>query len=155
MNKKDHIWPDFHDQSNKTPFEVPENYFDHLEDRIEARIASETESISPKRKLMRMMKPVLAMAASFALVFLLVYYPLSVFLPNYLARNIEVPAEQTDTLSADEIIISYISTSGQSDYDILLYDEEELEEIVIDSEEMFTYLDLAMNETEIFAELQN
>ena len=101
-----------------------------------------------------MMKPVLAMAASFALIFLLVYYPLSVFLPNYLAKNADVSIVDTTTQSEDDLLFSYITISEQSVYDMFTNDEDEPEEEV-SSEEMLDYLAVAMNETEIFAELKN
>ena len=154
MNKKDNIWTDFQNQSFKPPFDVPDDYFNSLEDRIEGRIASETESISPKGKLIRMMKPILGMAASFALIFVLVYYPMSVFLPDYLAKNANIHVEESDSLSENEELFSYILMSDQSLYDILNNETEQADE-KIDAEEILDYLSIAMNETDIYAELQN
>lgn len=153
MKEKKDIWTELQNPPSKAPFKVPEGYFDSLEDRIEARISEETEQVSSQGKLIRMLKPVLAMAASFALIFLLVYYPLSVFLPSYLAKTSQGPVEKTNTLSEDELLFSYFSTSAHSLYDFF-GDEEEVQEEV-DAEELLDYLSTEMNETEIFASLNN
>ncbi|WP_299584191.1 hypothetical protein [uncultured Sunxiuqinia sp.] len=153
MKEKKDIWTELQNPPSKAPFKVPEGYFDSLEDRIEARIAKETEQVSSQGKLIRMLKPVLAMAASFALIFMLVYYPLSVFLPSYLAKTSQESVEKPNTLSEDELLFSYFSASTNSLYD-LFGDEEEVQEEV-DAEELLDYLSTEMNETEIFASLNN
>ena len=154
MSKKDNIWLDFQNESFKPPFRVPDDYFDTLEERIDARIVNESENISKKRKVIRMLKPVLAMAASFALIFMLVYYPLSVFLPNYLAKQNEVNVDQSDSITEDDLLFSYFSISDESLYDAL-NDTTEQADSAINADEMLDYLSTAMNETEIYAELQN
>jgi hypothetical protein len=155
MNKKHDIPTKFQNQSPGSPFKVPDGYFDTLEDRIEARVASETKSISPKGKVIRMIKPLLAMAASFAIIFMLVYYPLSIFLPDYLARNTEMPAEKSEAVpDEEEVLLSYILMSEQSLYEIL-DNETEQTATEVTADEMLDYLATAMNETEIYAELKN
>lgn len=154
MNKKHHIPTRVQKQEHDLPFAVPDGYFDTLEDRIEARIAEETNTISPKGKLIRMLKPILGMAASFAVIFLLVYYPLSVFLPGYLAKNAEEPAAKNETFAEEEALYSYLLVSEQSLYDILNAETEQTGGEVT-ADEMLDYLATAMNETEIYAEFKN
>ena len=154
MNKQDDIWTKLQNQSSDAPFKVPDDYFNTLEDQIEARIAAE-EGKKSKGKVIRMIKPVLAMAASFALVFLLVYYPLSVFLPDYMAKTSEQHNKQNDLMNEDEAMISYISLSEQSTYDILFFDEAGKADEEVQDEDVLSYLATTMNETEIFAELKN
>ncbi|MGQ7870829.1 hypothetical protein [Sunxiuqinia sp. sy24] len=153
MKEKKDIWTELKNQPSKPPFKVPEGYFDSLEDRIEARINGETEEVSSQGKLIRMLKPLLAMAASFALIFMLVYYPLSVFLPSYLAKTSDVPMEESKTLSEDELLFSYFSSSTHSIYD--LFSDDEVVEEDVDAEELLDYLSAEMNETEIYASLNN
>lgn len=153
MNEKKNIWNELQNQSSKPPFKVPEGYFDTLEDLIEAKIADEAAPVSSKGKLIRMMKPMLAMAASFALIFMLVYYPLSVFLPNYLAKNADIKIEET-TVADDDLVISYFTSSANSIYD-LVNSEEETPEIEVNEQEMLDYLAVTMYEAEIYAELIN
>ena len=154
MNIKHHIPVEFKDLSPRPPFKVPDDYFDTLEDRIEARISNEAKNISTKGRLIRMIKPVFAMAASFALIFILVYYPLSIFLPDYLARNADLPVVKKNTFPEEEALLSYILFSEQSFYDVL-NGETEPEENEVNAEDMLNYLTTAMNETEIYAELKN
>ncbi len=154
MNEKKNIGTELQNLSSKPPFKVPDGYFDSLEDQIEARIAEETMPVSSKGKLIRMMKPILAMAASFALIFMLVYYPLSVFLPNYLAKNATITASETEPTADDDVVISYFTSSANSFYE-LLNSEEETPENEVNEQEMLDYLAVAMNEAEIYAELIN
>jgi len=153
MNEKKNIGNALQNRPSKPPFRVPDGYFDTLEDRIEARIADESSPVSSKGKLIRMMKPMLAMAASFALIFMLVYYPLSVFLPNYLAKNTEIPADTT-TVNENDLVISYLTGLTHSYYD-LFSAEEETPEIEVNEQDMLDYLAFEMNEAEIYAELAN
>jgi hypothetical protein len=150
MNKKHHITTKYQNQS----FKVPDGYFDSLEERIEARIANEEENLSPKGKLIRMIKPLLAMAASFAIIFMLVYYPLSVFLPDYLAKNAEAPVEETNVLAEEELWILYFATPEEALYQVVTGETEQPEKEV-NADEMLDYLATAMNETEIYAALKN
>lgn len=155
MTNKNNILPDFQKNSQKPPFKVPENYFETLEERIETRIASEAEEVSKKGKVIRMLKPILAMAASFALVFLLVYYPLSVFLPDYMAKQSEIKVDQQDSVSDDDILFSYFPISDEALYQALNNDTTSQADTSINADEMLDYLSTAMNETEIYAEFQN
>ena len=67
------------------PFTVPEGYFETLDKRIEEKI--EAGSLPPRQKIIRLLKPIVGLAASFALAFLLIRYPLSLILPDYNANN--------------------------------------------------------------------
>ncbi|MHA7111892.1 hypothetical protein ACRTDU_17315 [Sunxiuqinia elliptica] len=153
MKNKKNIWEELQDKPHKVPFQVPEDYFETFEDQLEAKLRAVDEPISPKGKIIQMLKPVLGMAASFALIFLFVYYPLSVFLPDYLAKNGAKPTDQTQTLSDEDLLYDYLSSSEQSIYDLLSGDPE-VPTAEVSSDEILSYLSAEMNETEIFAELK-
>jgi len=153
MNEKKNIASEWQNQPSKPPFRVPDGYFDTLEDLIEARIADEEAPVSSKGKLIRMMKPMLAMAASFALVFMLVYYPLSVFLPNYLAKNTNTTID-TVTVADDDLVISYFAGFTHSYYELFSIEDETIE-VEDNEQEVLEYLAFEMNEAEIYAELTN
>ncbi len=153
MNERKNIGNEWQNQRSKPPFKVPDGYFDTLEDQIEAKIADERTSVSPKGKLIRMMKPMLAMAASFALIFMLVYYPLSVFLPYYMAKNADMPMDTT-TVTEDDLAISYFTGLTNSYYDLFNI-EEVTPEVEVNEQELLDYLAFEMNEAEIYAELIN
>ena len=59
------------------PFRVPEGYFDALEDRVMARIATEKAPETVRRRVWTVIKPALALAATFALIFGMGYGVLS------------------------------------------------------------------------------
>lgn len=59
------------------PFRVPEGYFDALEDRVMARIAMEEAPEMGRRRVWTVIKPALALAATFALIFGMGYGVLS------------------------------------------------------------------------------
>lgn len=59
------------------PFRVPEGYFDALEDRVMARIAMEETPETGRRRVWTVIKPALALAATFALIFGMGYGVLS------------------------------------------------------------------------------
>lgn len=59
------------------PFRVPEGYFDALEDRVMARIAMEEAPETGRRRFWTVIKPALALAATFALIFGMGYGVLS------------------------------------------------------------------------------
>ena len=152
MNSKNKIWPSKEDESPRSPFKVPDGYFETLEERIEARIASETETISQKGKVIRMLKPILGLTASFALIFLLAYYPLRVLLPKYIA-NQSVKIDKSDTVNQDDLMYSYF-LSEESIYEVLNTDTTS-QSSEINADDMLDYLTTAMNETDIYEELQN
>ena len=80
MSKKlKHITNKFPGRSN--PFGTPEDYFQSFPDRLLDRI-EEQEQSTFKSTLIRYLKPLLAMAASFALIFMLIYFPVKTMKPN-------------------------------------------------------------------------
>ena len=154
MNKRKDIPTQLSDIPRKEVFGVPEGYFETLQERIEARVAEENTTISKRQQVIRILKPVLSLAASFALVFLLVYYPLKEFLPDYLANQTENQADEQAATSSDDLLFSYLSLSESSAYELFGEEFETPGENVSD-EDVIDYLTLALNETEIFAELKN
>jgi hypothetical protein len=83
-NEKEHINID--QIGKRNPFKVPEGYFDTFSDRLMTKI---DEPAQEKSRFIgfRALKPVLALAASFALVFLLVYVPMNTFFPSEAKNN--------------------------------------------------------------------
>lgn len=77
--------------SKNNPFIVPEGYFDTFSERLMERIDhSEKPAISaPRSTILRFIKPVLAMVASFTIIFLLIYTPMQILGPKSLSQNNE------------------------------------------------------------------
>lgn len=86
---------------NGQPFRVPEGYFETFAERLQARIEEE-EQPHKKRSLFFYLKPALSMAASIALVMLLVYLPIKKFFP---ANQSYVTQQKSTIDSIDKISV--------------------------------------------------
>ncbi len=131
------------------PYKVPEDYFETFQTRLKDRM--EAEARPTKSRFLLYLKPALGLAASFALVFLLVYVPMVKFMPGkgYMAQ------QKTDSLSVDttttvpSAIFAYFS-EGQflsAFEDIDDYDTES-----ISTEALAEYLAINCSEYEIIKE---
>ncbi len=91
------------------PFRMPEGYFDGLEDRLMARIAveaAETAQAPARRPVWQILKPALALAATFALIFGMGYGVLSL---THTLDNGKGTADVSGYASAEEELIRPIS----------------------------------------------
>ena len=61
--------------TKENPFTVPDGYFEALDKRIEARVNA--DNLPRRQKIIRVIKPILGIAASFMLAFTLIRYPLT------------------------------------------------------------------------------
>jgi len=105
MNKLRKIAPRLSKIKKENPFRVPDNYFDDFSARLAVKLEAEKEVLpQPKNPIIRYLKPVLGLAASFALIFMLVYWPLKSFLPQYFAKS-ETYIESTNE---DDTFISIL-----------------------------------------------
>lgn len=109
------------DIGNDNLFRVPDGYFDKLEDQIMNAI----EAQEPKRKgFLFYLKPAIGIAASFALVFLLVY-PIK-------NMNKKVAKDNSNTeVSVDEYILAHFSSNNEL---IEMLGNEEVNERITDYE---------------------
>lgn len=110
---------------------------------MQAKIDQGTKETKRQSKVIRMLKPVIGLAASFLLVFLLVYYPMSRFLPDYLSQNDVVE---------DEYVISIESLDDDEFYDLI---SEEIRSKEIDTEEMMEFLSVELSDYDIYTEMYN
>jgi len=153
MYEEENIEPDFINRLKKNPYKTPENYFDTIEDRIMERIKQEKKelTITKTEKAIRLLKPILALAASFALIFLLVYYPITYFSRKEIAKT-NIPET-----SSTEVMDMYSLTIALADENSLmntLINEENTNKEEINSDEVLAYLSSNMNDIEIYAEIQ-
>lgn len=127
----------------ENPFGTPNKYFDDFSARFQMKLEAEKRIIPNKQNpIIRFIKPALGLAASFAFIFIFVYWPLRTFIPNQIAnQTITQPdlsemeyasmVERIDENSfyvllddpnssvkfTDDDLISYLSTNI-SEYDI-------------------------------------
>ena len=132
------------------PFRVPEGYFETLEDRVEVRINESERKISGGQKLITLMKPVLGLAASFALAFLLIYYPISKILPWYTARHTEKKIRE---LRLEEQLLNDYRSLDENTFYLALPSREDPK--VPESEELFSFLTAELDDYEVYSEIIN
>lgn len=152
MNQKENITPEFRKWDKSNPFKVSEGYFETFEDRLMDRIKSDLQPAKKTTKIIQLLKPALGLAASFALVALLVYYPINHFLLKDQAKTETVDSTNLDQL--DAYILSFSSFDEQTIINALFPEDQESEK-QIDPDEMFAYLSSQFNEVEICSEFQN
>ena len=112
------------------PFRMPEGYFDSLEDRLAARIAAEAAPQPKARRVWAVLKPALALAATFAIIFGMGYGVLS--LTHTLGRGAGAStgyASAEEELIRHSSVITYYQTGDPAD------SEED-----IDEETLISYL---------------
>ena len=149
MNENKNIESPLSGLPKKNPFKTPEGYFENLQDRIEARIEAEDTVVPRQKQIVRMLKPALSLAASFALIFLLVYYPLKTFLPEYLESK-QVVAESNEFNMEEDFFAVFSDDNSLIEY-ISQPEEAELQP----SDEIYAYLSVQMTDTEFYNEIIN
>lgn len=128
----------------ETPFRTPDNYFDDFSARLQMKIQSEKEVLPEgKNRIIRLLKPVLSLAASFVLIFLLVYWPLNEFMDNQVAETATEESEITD----DEYLSLVESIDEESFYALL--EQTDTQEQLSD-EELIDYIDNNISEYDIY-----
>jgi hypothetical protein len=152
MYKKENIESDFSERSKSNPFRTPEGYFDTVEDRIMGAI---THSEKPKHnspQIIRFLKPALTLAASLAMVYFMVYFPV-----NYLKTKSTAQTEVTDSANSDIFDAYSLSFSLIDDNTLVntIYSEDANPNSNINSDDMLAYISSGMNDIEIYSEIQN
>lgn len=88
MKELEKIAPELSKIKKENPFRVPENYFDDFSARLQAKLDAEQNAVPVKKNnIIRYLKPAIGLAAGFALVFSLAYWPLKTLTPNQTAET--------------------------------------------------------------------
>lgn len=123
----------------EAPFNVPEHYFEDFESRLQYRM--QTKPATSKPKFIQLFKPMIGLAASFLLVFVLVYYPMKYVFPSLSAEN-----------TTTESPVSLESLNEDDFYDML---SEDLHTDSLKQEEIVDYLALEMSDYELNLAMNN
>jgi hypothetical protein len=153
MHKEEEkISTEFRKWDNSNPFKTPEGYFESFEDKVMSKIKFNTKPHKTSTKVIRMLKPILSLAASFVLVILLVQYPIKRFL-----KNDTVVSEQENLINNNSFDLYSISLSMVDDHTLInsLFSDDKSNDYNIDPDEMFSYLSSRLNEVEIYSDFQN
>lgn len=104
MDELKNISPELSKLKKENPFGTPDKYFDDFSARLQMRLDEEKKGVpSPQNRFVRFIKPALGLAASFALIFMLVYWPLNNYMSNQQAEsNIEPDLNDIEYLNMVE-----------------------------------------------------
>jgi hypothetical protein len=151
MHEEEKILPEFLKRPEKNPFQTPEGYFDAIEDRIMGKIGPSIRKKTDTYRIVRFIKPVIGIAASLLLVYLLVKSPTNV--DNIQHSTNAVTAESTSTDLLDFFPLNLGSIDDNILANAIFSDDSKT--AVIDSSEVFAYLSSNLNEVEIYSETHN
>ena len=134
--------------SNENPFRVPNHYFDDFSARLQAKIEAESEIVPDQpNRFIRILKPALGLAASFALIFLLVYWPVKTFTPNQSAKN--------QTEESDLTYMDYVNSLIEEGDDFSFYAlfDDQSEGTIVTDEDIADFIPAVQgSEFELYAE---
>lgn len=155
MNDINNTEPEITGENRKLPFRVPKNYFDDFSARLQSQLHAEEEDVPSRGKsVIRYLKPVLGLAASFTLIIMLVYWPLNKFLPDYLARTNTAIEHDTEM---DEFLPSIEHLDENTFFTFLMETvsgNRETEEDFND-EELLTYISANVSNYELYLQTEN
>ncbi len=129
------------------PYRLPNGYFDTFSDRLMSRIEQQENTYSKKSKringlgIMKYLRPALAMAASFAIIFLLIYIPVSTVSPK-ISHN----QEQEKSIEFDYLNYYYVSSNVLVD----IFENEYINDEYIQDELVEAYLLASMTEYDFY-----
>lgn len=148
MDELEKITPNLSKLKRENPFGTPDKYFDDFSARLHSKLEVEKKVVSNQQNtIIRFLKPAIGLAASFALIFLLVYWPLKTFIPN---QNIVSGME----LTLDEMeYLSMVEGIDENSFYALLDNSNEAGEL--NEEDLVTYLSANLSEYEIYSGTDN
>ncbi len=141
MEDNNDILKQFEELKDNKHFGVPEGYFEEFPNKIRQRIS--TEKSKEKVSLYKQLRPQLALAASFAALFVLAYAAFSILTPKkdyvYLSENEIITSLESDIFEIDESeLITALNTNEEveliTDYNLT---EDEIIEYLTDEGEDF------------------
>ena len=133
------------------PFRVPEGYFETFADRLKERIEEE-EQPNKKRTLFVYLKPVLMMAASIAVIMLLVFAPIKKYLPSTDKGYIAQQKLNSDSVDSSVIVpATLISYFSEGQFLSAVSDMNELDADTISTDNLGDFIAANYNDFEIIA----
>lgn len=149
MDELEKIAPELSKIRKENPFKVPDNYFDDFSARLQVKMEAEKAGISKNRnKIIQFIKPALGLAAGFALIVMLAYWPLKTFTPNQLANNVDTEIDISEMLYAN--MVEGIDVNS---FYALLEESNGYEQF--SDEDLATYVNTNSSEYDIYSETNN
>ena len=118
MEDLEKIAPELSKIKKENPFRVPDNYFESFSTRLQTKLDAEMNAAPKKQtRIIQFLKPAIGLAAGFALIIMLAYWPLNNFTQNQQANN-----GNTDTDILDMIYASLVEEIDENSFYALLDD---------------------------------
>lgn len=152
MYQEEDIEPEFLKRTKKNPFQTPDHYFDSIEDRVMVAIGHDAKSKSNSNKVFQLLKPILGIAASFTIIYMLAYYPLKYFSPKIVVKSDITDTTSLNIMDAYSLNISFIDENSLVS---TIFGDETTTLTAMNQEELLAYLSSDMNDLEIYTEIQN
>ncbi len=145
MDELKNIAPKLSKLKKENPFSTPDKYFDDFSARLQVKLEPGKKVVPiQQNRFIRFLKPAIGLAASFAIIFMLVNLPLKKFMSQQVANsNIETELTETDYLNVIEGI-------DENSFFALLYEPDN--GIEFSDEDLLSYASANTSEYEIFSE---
>lgn len=127
---------------------MPPHYFDDFPARLQYKLEQEFTAApaEPRGKIIRLLKPIMGLAASFLLIFMLVYWPLQILTPQKMASGSE------NATDLDDNLLHLLENVDEPTFYTLL--ENEPEKVTFNDEELISYLSTTQSEFEIYMQIK-
>ena len=151
--KEENIENSLGDHGKNQPFRVPEGYFETFADRLKVRIEKEEEEQpDKKRSLLFNLRPVLMIAASFAIIMLLIYIPSKKYTPandGYVSRQLS----NKDSIDNDvtPVPVDLFTYFSEGQFLSAISDMKEIEDETLSNDSLGDYIAANYNDFEIIA----
>lgn len=151
MYEEENIEPEFLKRPKKNPFQTPDYYFDSIEDRVMGAIEHDAKNKTYSNKVFQFLKPVLGLAASFTIIYMLAYYPFKYFSPKSMVKSETI---DTATNNGMDFYLLAISLLDENTLVNAIFNEEKATQAEENPDEVLAYLSSEMNDLEIYTEIQ-
>lgn len=149
MHEEEKI-PEFMKRPKSNPFKTPDFYFETLEERIMAGIEQSQKKETRLSRSIRILKPIIGLAASFILVYLLVSYPLNNLLPDNLVKT---EISNSDSLNETDSYDFFFLLVKENTLVNAITSEDETNSTALNNDEMLAYISVGMSDMEIYSEI--
>ena len=147
MDELKNIAPKLSKLEKKNPFGTPDNYFDDFSARLQMKIETEKSAVPKKEfRIINILKPAIGLAASFALIFMLVYVPLKTFVPS------ETNGYTAEAEFSDSDLLDLVENLDESSFYALLEESNGTNSFTDD--DLVAYVSANFTDYEIFENIE-
>ncbi len=129
MEELKNIAPELSKLKKENAFGTPNHYFDDFPARMQMKLEAEKNVVTKEEfKIINLLKPALGLAASFAIIFMLVYIPVKTFMPKEQIIQVTASDDYSDQFHTilEELDENSFFALLESDEDEESFSEDEL-----------------------------